>query len=142
MKIGELARLANCTTDTIRFYEKEGLLPEAERTDANYRSYSERHGNVVPDDFPVTPSSRAGIAKSERRPGAKLARPNDNFEIATMCRYHFQALEHRTGQYCLESIRTRPEPGNTWLASATKAYQVLGMGEKTRQQAWPEIHRL
>ena len=43
MKIGELARLANCTTDTIRFYEKEGLLPEAERTDANYRSYGESH---------------------------------------------------------------------------------------------------
>jgi Cd(II)/Pb(II)-responsive transcriptional regulator len=43
MKIGELARLANCTTDTIRFYEKEGLLPEADRTDANYRSYNESH---------------------------------------------------------------------------------------------------
>jgi Cd(II)/Pb(II)-responsive transcriptional regulator len=43
MKIGELARLANCTTDTIRFYEKEGLLPEADRTEANYRSYNEGH---------------------------------------------------------------------------------------------------
>ncbi|WP_233868128.1 Cd(II)/Pb(II)-responsive transcriptional regulator [Paraburkholderia adhaesiva] len=43
MRIGELARLANCTTDTIRFYEKEGLLPEADRTDANYRNYTERH---------------------------------------------------------------------------------------------------
>ncbi|RQH02206.1 Cd(II)/Pb(II)-responsive transcriptional regulator [Paraburkholderia dinghuensis] len=43
MRIGELARLANCTTDTIRFYEKEGLLPEANRTDANYRNYNESH---------------------------------------------------------------------------------------------------
>jgi Cd(II)/Pb(II)-responsive transcriptional regulator len=43
MKIGELARLANCTTDTIRFYEKEGLLPEADRTEANYRSYNESY---------------------------------------------------------------------------------------------------
>jgi len=43
MKIGELARLANCTTDTIRFYEKEGLLPEADRTDTNYRSYNASH---------------------------------------------------------------------------------------------------
>jgi Cd(II)/Pb(II)-responsive transcriptional regulator len=43
MKIGELARLANCTTDTIRFYEKEGLLPPADRTTANYRSYNEGH---------------------------------------------------------------------------------------------------
>lgn len=43
MKIGELAKIAHCTTETIRFYEKEGLLPEAERTEANYRSYSARH---------------------------------------------------------------------------------------------------
>lgn len=43
MKIGELAQLANCTPDTIRFYEKEGLLPLARRTEANYRVYHEDH---------------------------------------------------------------------------------------------------
>ena len=43
MKIGELAKIAHCTTETIRFYEKEGLLPEADRTQANYRSYTARH---------------------------------------------------------------------------------------------------
>ena len=43
MKIGELAKLANCTTDTIRFYEKEGLLPPPDRTEANYRSYNKGH---------------------------------------------------------------------------------------------------
>jgi Cd(II)/Pb(II)-responsive transcriptional regulator len=43
MKIGELAKIAHCTTETIRFYEKEGLLPEADRTEANYRSYTARH---------------------------------------------------------------------------------------------------
>ncbi|MGH8777596.1 Cd(II)/Pb(II)-responsive transcriptional regulator [Paraburkholderia sp.] len=43
MKIGELAKIAHCTTETIRFYEKEGLLPEADRTEANYRSYTAQH---------------------------------------------------------------------------------------------------
>lgn len=43
MKIGELARATGCTADTIRFYEKEGLLPEAQRTEGNYRVYSEGH---------------------------------------------------------------------------------------------------
>ena len=43
MKIGELAKAAGCTTDTIRFYEKAGLLPEAVRNEANYRSYREAH---------------------------------------------------------------------------------------------------
>lgn len=39
MKIGELALLAQCSTDTIRFYEKQGLLPATERTASNYRNY-------------------------------------------------------------------------------------------------------
>ena len=43
MKIGELAKMAQCTTETIRFYEKEGLLPQASRTDSNYRNYTEEH---------------------------------------------------------------------------------------------------
>ncbi len=43
MRIGELAKLANCTTETIRFYEKEALLPPPERNVANYRSYTAGH---------------------------------------------------------------------------------------------------
>jgi Cd(II)/Pb(II)-responsive transcriptional regulator len=43
MKIGELAKEARCTTETIRFYEKEGLMPDAQRTDANYRNYTAVH---------------------------------------------------------------------------------------------------
>jgi Cd(II)/Pb(II)-responsive transcriptional regulator len=43
MKIGELAKAASCTPETIRFYEKEGLMPDTQRTDANYRSYTAEH---------------------------------------------------------------------------------------------------
>ena len=43
MKIGELAVAANCTTDTIRFYEKAGVLPKADRTHGNYRDYGPAH---------------------------------------------------------------------------------------------------
>jgi Cd(II)/Pb(II)-responsive transcriptional regulator len=43
MRIGELAKRAGCTTETIRFYEKEGLLPEPRRTGANYRTYGDAH---------------------------------------------------------------------------------------------------
>jgi len=43
MKIGELARLTNTQTNTIRFYERESLLTEAERSDSNYRIYGEQH---------------------------------------------------------------------------------------------------
>lgn len=43
MKIGELAAAAGCTTETIRFYEKIGLLPQADRTKNNYRIYRKTH---------------------------------------------------------------------------------------------------
>lgn len=43
MRIGELAKIAKCSVETIRFYEKEGLLPEAERTENNYRDYLPLH---------------------------------------------------------------------------------------------------
>ncbi len=41
MKIGELARAAATPVETIRYYEREGLLPEAPRTAGNYRVYGE-----------------------------------------------------------------------------------------------------
>lgn len=43
MRIGELARITGARAETIRYYEKEGLLPPPARTSANYRSYGEPH---------------------------------------------------------------------------------------------------
>jgi Cd(II)/Pb(II)-responsive transcriptional regulator len=43
LKIGELARRTQCQTETIRFYEREGLLPRPLRTAANYRLYGRAH---------------------------------------------------------------------------------------------------
>jgi DNA-binding transcriptional MerR regulator len=40
MNIGELARSAETTPETIRYYERIGLLPRPPRTAANYRDYS------------------------------------------------------------------------------------------------------
>jgi Cd(II)/Pb(II)-responsive transcriptional regulator len=43
MKIGELAQVAQCTVETIRYYEKEGLLPTPARTSGNFRVYGPAH---------------------------------------------------------------------------------------------------
>jgi len=43
MKIGELAAKAECDVQTVRYYERTGLLPAPERTHSNYRSYGPRH---------------------------------------------------------------------------------------------------
>lgn len=39
MRIGALARKTGFTQETIRYYEKIGLIPQAARNDANYRDY-------------------------------------------------------------------------------------------------------
>ncbi len=43
MKIGELAAAAQTQSETIRYYERQGLMPQAARTGANYRSYQSHH---------------------------------------------------------------------------------------------------
>ncbi|MFT0546264.1 Cd(II)/Pb(II)-responsive transcriptional regulator [Allopusillimonas ginsengisoli] len=43
IKIGELAKRTECQAETIRYYEKEGLLPQPSRSGGNYRLYGEEH---------------------------------------------------------------------------------------------------
>ena len=40
MKIGELANAAGTNAETIRYYERIGLIRRPERTESNYRDYS------------------------------------------------------------------------------------------------------
>lgn len=42
LRIGELASRAALTVDAIRFYEKRGLLPKAQRSAGHFRVYSSR----------------------------------------------------------------------------------------------------
>lgn len=43
MKIGDLAERTEVPVETIRFYEREGLLPQAPRSQSNYRLYGPAH---------------------------------------------------------------------------------------------------
>lgn len=43
MRIGELARRADCPVETVRYYEKQGLLAAPRRSGANYRDYGPAH---------------------------------------------------------------------------------------------------
>jgi DNA-binding transcriptional MerR regulator len=40
MKIGQVADLATVSVDTVRFYERRGVLPVPERTASGYRTYT------------------------------------------------------------------------------------------------------
>ena len=43
MKIGDMAKAAQTQVETIRYYERAGLLAEAPRSDGNYRIYGPEH---------------------------------------------------------------------------------------------------
>jgi len=43
MQIGELARQTGCEVETIRYYEREGLLPAPARSASGYRRYEPGH---------------------------------------------------------------------------------------------------
>lgn len=43
MKIGELAASSDTSVETIRYYERENLLPAPARTASNYRQYTQAH---------------------------------------------------------------------------------------------------
>jgi len=43
MRIGELAKRANCDIETIRFYEKSGMLNAPGRNSNGYRAYQAEH---------------------------------------------------------------------------------------------------
>lgn len=45
MKIGELAERSSCLVETIRYYERVGLLMRPERATNNYRTYTESHSD-------------------------------------------------------------------------------------------------
>lgn len=47
MNISEFARANNVSTDTIRYYEKEGILNPPLRKDNGYRSYTPMHAETV-----------------------------------------------------------------------------------------------
>lgn len=43
MRIGQLAQSVGVDTQTIRFYERQGLLPPPGRQENGYRVYTEKH---------------------------------------------------------------------------------------------------
>lgn len=64
MRIGELADAVGTSTKTLRFYEEQGLLPEAQRTPAGYRDYPTE---VVPRINFIHRGKAAGLTLAQIR---------------------------------------------------------------------------
>ncbi|OAJ34734.1 heavy metal-responsive transcriptional regulator [Piscirickettsia salmonis] len=62
--VGQLARLAGVTAVAIRFYEKKGLLPKAQRAANGYRYY---HADVLKQLSLINNAKKAGFSLAEVR---------------------------------------------------------------------------
>lgn len=47
LKIGELAERSGCLVETIRYYERVGLLAPPARAENNYRTYTQEHAETL-----------------------------------------------------------------------------------------------
>ncbi len=69
MRISDLARSAEVTTKTVRFYEKAGLLAEPGRTASGYR------------DYPADAVARLRFIRAAQSAGLTLAEVHDVLEV-------------------------------------------------------------
>ena len=126
LKSGELARAAGVSPDTLRHYEKLGLVPIPARTQGGYRLYP-------PDTLPlvqmIQSALRVGFSLSEladvlkqRRTGRAPCR-----KVAELGARHLDALNKRI----LDLTRLR-----NWLSATVENWQsrlrTLGDGESAR----------
>ena len=100
--IGRLARRARINTDRIRFYERQGLLSPATKTDSGYRLYT--------DDA----VRRIGFIKHAQRCGFSLAEISDLLQMHSdepaRSRGYRLALEKQTEiENTIEALRTMSE---------------------------------
>ena len=71
MRIGEVARLTGVSRDTVRHYERRGLLKTTPRTEGGYRMYSP---DAVEQIRLVRSALAVGFTIAERRRHDRIAR--------------------------------------------------------------------
>ena len=62
LRIGQVANEANVNLETIRYYERQGLLPKPPRTEGNYRAYQ---ADIVPRVLFVKQAQAVGFTLKE-----------------------------------------------------------------------------
>ncbi len=94
MKIGELAKLTGCSVQTIRYYEKENLLPTTRRSEGNFRLYDETSAEQLLfiklcRGLDLSLSEIRQLLALKRSPGAQCD------EVNRMMETHIQQVEAR-----------------------------------------------
>ncbi len=100
MRIGELAKRLDLNTQTIRYYERIGLLPEPGRTESGYRAYGEED------------EERLRFVKNARNAGLTLG------EVKEVLAFHERG--EAPCEYVTEAIARRAEEVERQIAELTE----------------------
>jgi len=92
--IGELAKATGTKVETIRYYERIGLLPRPERTPGNYRAYGEAELNRL--SF-IRRARNLGFSLDQVRALLTLSedRSCDCSGIDALAREHLAEVDHK-----------------------------------------------
>lgn len=100
--IGAVARATGIKVETVRWYERVGLLPQPERTAGNYRSYGPAH--LARLSF-IRRARELGFSLDQVRTLLRLAddREQSCDEVDGVAREHLQVVERKIAD--LEALR-------------------------------------
>lgn len=124
LKIGELATRTDCLVETIRYYEREGLLPEPARTEGNYRLYTDTHVERL--QF-IRHCRSLDMTLEEIRNLLRFRdRPNENCsEVDTLLDEHIEHVAARIKELKLLQKNLRGLRSLCQQAQATKDCRIL-----------------
>jgi Cu(I)-responsive transcriptional regulator len=94
LSIGELARITDTNIETIRYYERIGLLEPPGRTSGNYRAYARRHLERL--SF-IRRGRDLGFSPDEVRALLRLSddRSQSCIEVDRIARLHLTEVERK-----------------------------------------------
>ena len=143
LKIGELAKRTGSQVETIRYYEREGLLPEPSRSEGNYRLYSDTHLERL---LFIRHCRSLDMTLEEIRNLLKLRdAPDDNCgEVNALLDEHIQHVAKRIKELKLLQKNLRELRNLCLQTQATKdcrILQSLGSLVKNRLQSSDVEHR-
>ena len=138
LTIGQLAKATGTATETVRYYEKIGLLAKAARTAGNYRSYGSAEVSRL--SF-IRRARDLGFSLDQVRTLLSLAddrdRPCD--EVDALARQHLDTVDAKIADLTalqgeLSSLITQCGRGTV---ADCRILEALG----PRDQLWPAIRR-
>lgn len=143
MMIGEVARLANVGIDTIRFYERRGLLPAPARRPSGYRDYSMvtverlRFAKAL-QHLGFTLADVADVLKDVDLGGATCTAERKRFE-AVLARVDSRLAELRNIRRRLTRTLGQCASGDCRLleAGSTSARRILAAAKPARPRVCP-----